>query len=110
MSEQPHTEPSELAMKIAACAISTPSTVEPDVLAGRIDAAGLTAVLTQSDANKLLVDQLRAQVQYLARERIRFLSILPRCKAHDSCLLDGGGEILAPPCGCRWPMAQEAQR
>ena len=27
---------------------------------------------------------------------------LPRCK-HGSCLYDGAGEKLEPPCGCRWP-------
>jgi hypothetical protein len=26
--------------------------------------------------------------------------ILPRC-SHGSCLVDGGGERLVPPCGCR---------
>jgi hypothetical protein len=25
---------------------------------------------------------------------------LPRCE-HDSCLIDGAGERLGPPCGCR---------
>lgn len=27
---------------------------------------------------------------------------LPRCE-HGSCLRDGGGERLEPPCGCRLP-------
>ena len=26
---------------------------------------------------------------------------LPRCK-HGNCLMDGGGEHLVPPCGCRY--------
>ena len=27
---------------------------------------------------------------------------LPRCK-HGACLMDGAGEILIPPCGCKIP-------
>lgn len=34
-----------------------------------------------------------------------YMDTLPRC-IHGACLVDGGGERLEPPCGCRAPSAQ----
>lgn len=37
------------------------------------------------------------------------LDPLPRC-GHGGCLLDASGEILEPPCGCRWGAPPAAPR
>jgi hypothetical protein len=39
------------------------------------------------------------RLKQLDCNEIPFLDPLPRC-IHGSCLIDGGGEILEPPCGC----------